>query len=534
MRETPLDRRQVLKALAAAPLAAGLRVPGRRAEKPNLLFLWADQQRPDTMRVYGNDRIHAPNFNRFADECAVFEHAYVTQPICTPSRSTVLSGLWPHTNGCTTNGIRLQESTRALPELLADDDYRTGYFGKWHLGDELFAQHGFEEWQSIEDGYASAYGPGRDRKQRSDYDRYLRDRGYEPDLPSDRFSRDFASRLPIEHGKPRFLEERATDFLKRHRDEPFLLHVNFLEPHPPYWGPLNDEHAAGEMELPASYSVPLGADDPLAYRIRRITDRRLRPHGIDLSTDAGWQQLMANYWGNVTCIDRAVGGILRSLEELGLADNTIVVYTADHGDMMGAHSMCRKEVMYEQAVKVPLLVRAPSLGKKQKIVRGRVSQIDLVPTLLDLMGKPVPGELPGRSLLPAMGRGRAEAPVFVEWHPGRAGIGEDGAEARPDAPKGESDRTEEMSRVLAEAGAASPEVAQRAIRANTRAVISPEGWKLCLSDGDRHQLFHLERDPEEMHNLFHGGFHDDVVRRLTRELHRWQERVKDPVTVEPT
>jgi arylsulfatase A-like enzyme len=530
-----MDRRQFLRTAAATPLGAALAAPGRRRDKPNLLFLWADQQRPDTMRVYGNSRIHAPSFNRLADECVVLENAYVTQPICTPSRSSVLTGLWPHTNGCTTNGVRLPSTTRALPELLGDADYRTGYFGKWHLGDELFAQHGFEEWVSIEDNYAAGFSPGRDRSQRSDYDRFLREHGYEPDLPSDRFSRDFASQVPIEHGKPRFLETRAIDFLRRHRGEPFLLHVNFLEPHPPYWGPLNDEHPADEMELPPSYAPPLGADEPLAYRIRRLTDRRLRPHGIDLSTDQGWRRLIANYWGNITCIDRAVGGILRALEELGLADDTIVVYTADHGDMMGAHSMCRKEVMYEEAVKVPLLIRAPRLGKTPTVVRGRFSQIDLVPTLLELMGKPVPAELAGRSLMPAIRRGRSEEHVFIEWHPGREGFGEDGAEARPAAPKGEADRAEKLAALLAEVGGgASPEAAQKAIRAHTRAVISPEGWKLCLSDGDRHQLFHLERDPGEMHNLFYTGRHDDVVRRLARRIHEWQRGVEDPVAVEPT
>ena len=505
-----------------APLGAALATPGRRAEKPNLLFLWADQHRPDTMRVYGNTRVHAPNFNRLAEECVVLENAYVTQPICTPSRSSVLTGLWPHTNGCTTNDVRMPAKTLTFPELLGDTDYRTGYMGKWHLGDEIFPQHGFEEWQAIEDNYPSAYSPGRDHTLRSSYYWFLRERGYEPDLPSNQFSRDFASRLPVEQGKPRFLEEKATDFLRRHRHEPFLLHVNFLEPHPPYWGPFNDQHPVDEIELPPSYTIPLADDEPLAYRIRRLTDRMLRPQGIDLSTDAGWRRLIANYWGNVTHIDRAVGGILRALEELGLADNTIVVYTADHGEMLGAHSMCRKEIMYEESVKVPLLMRIPEQGRKQAMVKGCFSQIDVAPTLLELMGKPVPETLQGRSLLPAVRRGRSEEPVFIEWH------------GPPSQFKGDADRLRsalaELSRA---AGEISPEEASRAIRANTRAVISADGWKLCLSDGDRHQLFHLGRDPGETRNLFYTTGHGDEVRRLARRLHRWQSGVGDPVGVEP-
>ena len=530
-----MDRRQFLKAALAAPVGARLATGrARQNEKPNLLFLWADQQRPDTMRVYGNERIHAPSFNRLAEQCVVFENAYVTQPICTPSRSSVMTGLWPHTTGCLTNGVRLGESTAALPELLNDSDYRTGYFGKWHLGDEVFAQHGFQEWVSIEDGYTRGFGPGRDRKQRSDYDRFLRERGYQPDLPSDRFSRDFASRLPIDHGKPHFLEQKASEFLRRHRAEPFVLHVNFLEPHPPYWGPLNDEHPASEMELPPNYAMPLAEDEPLAYRLRRIFDRRLRPHGIDLSTDDGWRRLMANYWGNITNIDRAVGGILRTLEELGLEENTIVVYTSDHGDMMGSHSMCRKEVMYEQAVKVPLLLRVPRVGKTQTRIEGRFSQIDLMPTVLELLGKTPPDHLQGRSLLPAVRRGRSEAPVFIEWHPGSGDEG--GAKAGEAA--GDASEVGPADGAIADLLAADPKVSKeqvtRAVGSRTRAVIDPEGWKLCLSDADKHQLFHLGRDPWETKNLFYTGRHDDVVRRLTRQIHDWQRRVKDPVAVEPT
>jgi arylsulfatase A-like enzyme len=230
--------------------------------------------------------------NRLADESIVFEHPYVTQPVCTPSRSCVLTGLWPHTSGCTTNNIALPKTTPAFPEILADSSYRTGYFGKWHLGDELVPQHGFEEWQSIEDIYSP------DSSQRSSYDRFLRDRGFKPDLPDDRFSREFAARLPLELGKPRFLELETIDFLRRHRSEPFVLYVNFLEPHPPYDGPFNDEYEPEELELPPNFGIPPGEDEPLAYRVKSLSDRQLHPQarGLDLETEAGWRRLIANYW----------------------------------------------------------------------------------------------------------------------------------------------------------------------------------------------------------------------------------------------
>jgi len=506
-----VDRREFLKTALAAPLATHLAATGKRKDKPNLLFLWADQQRPDTMAVYGNTKIHAPNFNRLASECAVFQNPYSSQPVCTPARSTVLTGLWPHTHGCPNNGIPLPKTTPAFPEILADSSYRTGYFGKWHLGDELFPQHGFEEWVSIEDIYDRGFTPDRGKDQRSTYDAFLREHGLKPDLPSDKFSREFAGRLPIELGKPRFLETKTNDFLRRHRDEPFILYVNFLEPHPPYDGPFDNEYDPAKIETPPNYMVPPGADEPLAYRVKSVWDRKLHPQeGMDLSTDAGWRRLIANYWGNVTHIDGAIGGILKTLEDLGLADNTIVVHTADHGELLGAHAMGQKEAMYEEAVKVPWLMRVPSLGRKQRVVKGRFSHIDLVPTLLDLMGKPIPERLPGKSLVPGIRKGRHDQPVFIEWTPGAGGNGKE-----------------------APFPGYTPEQVHDAKMARRRAVVTADGWKLVLSDVDKHQLYNLERDPWELHNLFYASGHVDGVRRLSEEIHRWQKEVNDTVVVDP-
>jgi arylsulfatase A-like enzyme len=502
-----VDRREFLKAAVAAPLAAPFVTRGRRgaADKPNLLFLWADQQRPDTMKVYGNTKVQAPNFNRLAGESVVFANPYATQPICTPSRACVMTGLWPHTTGCLTNNIPLPATVPAFPELLADSSYRTGYFGKWHLGDELHAQHGFEEWVSIEDGYDVTYKAGGE-KERSSYDQFLRSHGYQPDQKGDKFSREFAAALPVEMGKPRFLRDHAVDFLRRHRGEPFVLYVNFLEPHPPYDGPFDHLYQPDRIELPPNFGIPPAEGEPLAYRAKSVYDRNIKFPGMDLGTEAGWRRAIANYYGNITHIDGAVGGILDTLEELGLADHTIVVHTADHGEMLGAHGIGQKEVMYEEAVKVPWLMRIPSLGRKQRLIKGRFSHIDLVPTLLDLMGREADDRLPGKSLQDVMRGSSRRENVYIEWSPGDTKIGP--------IP-----------------GVSEDEV-RKAIMAHTRTVITPDGWKLCLSDADRHQLFNLERDPWEMHNLFYSGGHDDVVGRLTQQIHNWQRNVNDVVVVD--
>lgn len=501
---SPQTRRQFLQAGAAAIAAPALlrsaTAAGASRRKPNLLFLWTDEQRADTMAVYGNTRIHAPNLSRLADQSTVFRRAYVTQAVCTPNRAAVMTGLWPHASGCTTNNIPLPAGVPCLNELVADSDYRTAYMGKWHLGDEIFAQHGFEEWVGMEDGYAGHYGPDRDRSARSDYHHWLVERGYKPG-GNNMFSRGFAAGLPIEHCKPKFLETRACDFLRRRRSEPFMLYVNFLEPHMPFTGPLNEEHAPEEVPLPPNFSDPLEENEPLRYRLLQASYKKQYPD------EKAVHALIRKYWGLVTQVDRSVGAILDTLERLGLADNTIVVYTSDHGDMMGSHHLVAKTVMYEESTRIPWLIRMPG-QRKQQVIESPVSQIDLVPTLLDLMAGDAALSLPGKSLASAIRDDKpAVDPVFIEWNPG-AGF---------QAPK--------------EVDFASPEEIKRVAKEHTRSVVSPDGWKLCLSDLDKCQLFNLRSDPYETTNLFDSGEHQDVIAGLTKRIHAWQESVNDQVRV---
>jgi arylsulfatase A-like enzyme len=508
MKQT-MNRRQLIKAAGAgmAGLAAGCvgdssKTAGRRRDKPNLLFIWTDEQRADTMAAYGNNKIHAPNLNKLAAGSVVFKNAYVTQPVCTPNRSAVMTGLWPHTTGCTTNNVPLPAGVACLPELLADADYRTAYMGKWHLGDELFAQHGFEEWVSMEDGYGSGFSEGHDRNARSDYHHFLIEHGYQPDSGG-KFSRAFAARRPIEHCKPKFLELKACDFLRRHRDEPFILYVNFLEPHMPFFGPLDGEYDPQQVDLPANFADPLEDNEPLRYRIIREACRAT--YG---QSESDIRKLIARYWGLVTQVDLSVGAILRTLDDLGLAENTIVVYTSDHGDMMGAHHMVEKSVMYQEAVRIPWLVRVPSM--KGRFIEQPVSQIAMVPTVLELLGSKHKADLPGRSLVPLIKGGRAaQDHVFIQWNPnsGALKLKKGGTNL---ASKDERKRVEDE---------------------HSRAVISPDGWKLCLSDVDKSQLFNLRDDPGETTNLFDSGRHGEVITRLTAKIHQWQQSVRDKVKV---
>jgi len=467
---------------APSIMRGGRRVPG---DKPNLLFLWTDEQRADTLAVYGNTRYRMPALNRLAGESLVFDRSYDTQPVCTPARSSVMTGTWPHSNGCRNNNIPLMARTPAMPELLNDSAYRTAYMGKWHLGDEVFAQHGFETWVSIEDIYDGFFSAGRSREARSSYHNFLVEHGHTPGS-GNRFSREYAVRVPIEHCKPAFLAREASDFILGRRTEPWMLYVNFLEPHMPFYGPLNDLHSAEEAPVPSNFpGVPIERE-PERYRAIRERYARNGFEGHDLKTRPGWQRLNRNYAGLCSQADQAVGRILWALEASGQADNTIVVFTSDHGEMMGSHSLIGKTVLYEESVRVPLLLRAPFRRHGHVRVAQPVSHISLVPTLLELLGKKVPDSLPGESLIPLLqGKPLRDGHAYIEWH------------TLPAGPNG-------------------------------RAVISHDGWKLGLYDTDNCLLFNRARDPLEMHNLYYRREFRGEVRRLRAKIEDWQKRVGDP------
>ncbi|MCC7500053.1 MAG: sulfatase-like hydrolase/transferase [Bryobacterales bacterium] len=483
-----LTRRSALQAFAGGISAAPNILRGARrpiGDKPNLLFLWTDEQRADTLAAYGNYRFHMPTLNRLASQSVVFQNAYCCQPVCTPSRGSIMTGLYPHQHGSVANNIPLRRDCLAQPELLNDSAYATAYMGKWHLGDEIFAQHGFEQWVSIEDGYYKHYSPGHDSKARSDYYYFLDRLGYKPDTKSGLFSRNFAVRRPIEHTKPTFLAQNASRFILEHRSQPWFLHVNFLEPHMPFYGPLNDLHTEAEAPIPANYPGDQIDHEPGFYR--RIRQGYL-DHGFggqDLHTRPGWQRLNRNYAGLCTQVDGAVGQILWALESSGQADNTVIVFTSDHGEMMGAHSLIGKMVFYEEAARIPLLIRAPMFQSRSIAISRPVSQIDLVPTILQLLGKKAPENLPGQSLLPvAAGEAPRQDHVFLEWAP------------NPDGPSG-------------------------------RAVISPEGEKLAIYRDDNNLFFDRRRDPLELNNLYYQGGDQARITALRKQLDRWQKGIAD-------
>ena len=407
-----------------------------------------------------------------------------------------MTGTWPHINGCTRNSVPLDRHFRVFPELMEDRDHRTAYIGKWHLGEGGPVGRGFDEWISTDD--------------RGDYTNFLISKGITPDKENGRFSELAISGLPVELSRPKFLERHACEFIEKHRDEPFILVIGFVEPHSPYNGPLNDEHPFDDVDLDVTATLPESEDIPLRYRLMRewqqaeaILDRQRLPTQLFFGvTPEEYRSIKQRYLGLVTLVDQSIGAILGCLERLGLSDRTIVVHTSDHGDSLGAHHLFGKETMFEEAARVPFLIRLPG-QTRAKTVQRSVSHIDFVPTLLDLLGQPNDAQCTGKSLLPLITQ-EATPPenVFLEWAPNRTKVRKGTKLARR-------------------------RMVKRAVEESTRTIVAPDGWKLCLRDRDLNELYNLNDDPLELRNLYADRQYRSVIARLTGEIHRWQEATND-------
>ncbi len=287
-----------------------------KAKQPNLLFIYTDGQQAETLSAYGNNLIEMPNLNKLAESSTVFERTYVTQPVCTPSRSTIHTGMYPHSNGCSRNNIPLRANAQCLPEMIKSVDYVTGHFGKWHLGDEVFAQHGFDHWVSIEDAYRKYFSKGKDKNKTSDYYDHLDQNGLLSDDAKERFAkwpfalRSDAAIMPEEFGRPAFLAERASEFIENNQDSPFILYVNFLEPHPIYDSPRRHQYNPDDIPIPKSFeNAPNASDNLRAHITHTVIDKN--GYDVDkLDSISSWQEMIAKYWGQCSLVDTHVGKIL--------------------------------------------------------------------------------------------------------------------------------------------------------------------------------------------------------------------------------
>lgn len=463
----------------------------------NVLLLLTDQQQRGSLGAYGNRVTHTPHLDRLAEQGTVFENAVCAQPVCTPSRCSLFSGVYPHTHGVVDNYHPLPRRWPTLGELAIDGGVRTGYLGKWHMGNEVLPQRGFEEFhQAIDDCYTRErdfplYGL-------SAYARWLMERGYAPDGQDKprRFSRAITCHLPAEHSGPAFIAEQAARFLRQRKREPFFLVCSFLEPHNPYHSAYDNLHSRDEIALPPNYR----SEPPDNWPRRHTVFHRWAStvsHGDEFAFDSEdrWRDVIARYYGACHLVDRYVGEILATLSHLGLDESTLVLFTSDHGDMMGSHGMYMKSVMFEESQGVPLIVRGPKIPAGLRI-REPQSGVDLSATILEALGVAAPSHFQGTSFMPLLTGQRSEdvdRPVICEWN-------------------GVLQRMFSRLPMFAEV----KDLQIRSVRTGR--------WKLNVNLGDLWELYDLQADPHEMHNLISDPASAAVIAHLYAHLQSWRQQ----------
>ncbi|MHC4872462.1 MAG: sulfatase family protein [Planctomycetota bacterium] len=497
------------------------------SKKPNLLFIFTDQQRFDTLACYGNDFIKMPNLNKLAEQSYVFENAYVTQPVCTPSRSSIMTGLYPHTNGCVKNNVFMKEETRTIAEML-DSDYISAYMGKWHLGNERTPQHGFDKWVSTEDAYIGV--PEGEPEISSNYTKFVTANGFTPDTNEPeglhRLARTTSALLPEKFTKAMFTAYEASKFIEENKDKPFCLYLNYLEPHTPFFSSTHGMYDPDDLPLPDHFMESPDENQALVKQLnsRYYMNSTLRHY--DFRQEAGWKNARAAYYSLCTLVDKSVGEILQTLQDCGLEENTIVVFTSDHGCMQGDHAVAMKTLMYEECEKVPMLIKVPWLNKEEKRLQGSMSQVDLVPTLLELMGQVVPEYLEGDSLKPVLEgeKDLFDNDVFIEWNGANGrqflNAGKKGTHALGDS----EDEADPVKKIL---GDISMEEAEKIAAGPWRSIISSDRWKMNLSCDDKCELFDLNNDPAELKNLYDEPEQQERIAELRARIIKWQERTQD-------
>jgi len=363
-------------------------------KRPNILLLFTDQQRADALHCAGNDIIKTPHLDALADEGIRFSHAVTHIPICKAARYGLITGLRPRKTHWVSNE-KLKGPTPELPTLmtiLSEHGYYTHGIGKFHFSHGR--HHGFRTIESMEEL--------PDYREDDDYLMYLKSVGYGHcrevhGVRNLLYQQPQTSSIPEEHVGSTWVANQAVKFIKNYqRKQPFFLWASWIAPHPP-WNvppPYDELYQLKDMTLPIFYERDEQSLPHLCKYLRDIAN-------TENASSERLKRVKALYYAQVSLVDKGIGRILTELENRNLVNDTLVIFTSDHGEMLGDHNLCQKGIPYEGAVRVPLVMRWPG-----KIEAGHVSQhfatlLDILPTCLDASNLTYPGvhKLDGKSLL---------------------------------------------------------------------------------------------------------------------------------------
>ena len=459
----------------------------------NVLWIQADQMRADCAGFMGHPLVQTPNLDALASRGMVFGNAFAQSPICTPSRTCLFTGRYVHAHGAWWNGVPMSGERSLLPEILRQAGYHTGLIGKLHFNPQD-RSYGFNHRELHEERLPTEL---------SAYDRFLEAQlklggTRETDLfaghgsaPYTEWSHRAASvglcKLPEHVEETRWCADRACAFLREQTDSPFFLYASFIRPHSPY-NPLPDFAALYED---ADISPPPFSREEWDLAPPRIR-ATARSWGWDKLGPEDFSEVRRHYYALCSQADHNVGRILQALDAQGLADSTLVVFASDHGDFLGEHGLLYKEHLWDGALHVPLIIYDPRRKDNALIYSGLVETIDVMPTLLALLGLPASTEIQGKSLTPIM-----ENPdqvhrdaVFAEF-------------ASYSVNKGVHD----ILRVSKH-----PDIVS----------IRTDRWKYIHYVDEDGELYDIREDPGEQRNLFRDPDVRPVREALTSRLLNWR------------
>ncbi|QHI69794.1 sulfatase-like hydrolase/transferase [Tichowtungia aerotolerans] len=461
-------------ALSAGALFGGMTASGR--ERPNVVFILSDDHRYDLMSFMGNPYIKTPNIDRLAGDGIVFQNAFCASPLCTPSRASFWTGRYPEKTGApciVDEPAGFLELSRIFAEDLHDSGYTTAFIGKWHLGDGKNPKRGFDHWASWD-------WVGHD------FNYTIQENGRPVQMTG--FTDDNTSRMAAE-----YIQQHAAD------KQPFFLYLGLKAPHLPYAYPERLEHAFDGIDIPK----PSTFDEDYAQTGKRgLENVCIRAadwvHGIPKF--GNWENYVKSYYRAAQSIDESVGTVVQALEKAGIDDNTLVIYSSDHGYHIGDHGLTEKHFTYRNVLHIPMIMRLPGLIKKGTVSDELVSAIDVAPTVLDLCGVKAAESMDGKSLIPLLkNKGVDPAPrdnIFCAF----------------DA---------DTDRVI--------------LRGNA-CVRTKEHKLIWFSDIDHYELYDVHKDPDEMNNLIaqpeYAPVFKEMKARLKQKLQEssWGQLKKHPMT----
>ena len=382
----PSTRRVGPHLVAVVLLLLAAVVPGLADERPNIVFILIDDQRYDAASALGHPFLETPHLDRLIERGVLFENAFVTTSLCSPSRASILTGQYAHRHGVLDNRTRLDPQTPTFPQELQGAGYRTAFVGKWHMGGTSDAPRpGFDRWVSFP-------GQGLYYNQTFNID---------------------GERVPRQGYTTDLITDYALEFLDSREgvDAPFLLYVSHKAVHASFRPAERHAGSYAGQRYPPPVTMP-NRHENYEGKPNWVEAQRRSWHGVDglYDNSVDFQQFAVDYAETMRGVDDSVGRIVGALEERGLLDRTLLVFTSDNGFQFGEHGLIDKRTMYEASIRVPLVVLAPGMeGGAGGLRRPEmIVNLDFAPTFLEAAGLEIPSTVQGRSFLGLIDADRAE------------------------------------------------------------------------------------------------------------------------------